>query len=241
MAVDEARLAEAISKADVRILLMVLFHLTGDRKWLSIHPKRDVRLVADEDAGLPVEVQADIRAAALKRISMDNVDPAIVDPGDALMVDMMSICLGEAVPPEYALMFREELGFVSRDVGWTSPRRTEPNEHNVLIVGAGICGIALAARLNHLGIGYTIVERNADVGGVWLENLYPGCAVDTPSHAYSYSFGERFPWSRFFAPREEIHEYLSRCATAFGVRPQIRFNTRVTSATCITVDFFHRK
>ena len=40
--------------------------------------------------------------------------------------------------------------------------------------------------LGHLGIPYTIVEKNAELGGTWYVNRYPGCGVDTPNHSYSY-------------------------------------------------------
>jgi len=53
-------LARKISAAaDFRVLLMVLFHLSGDRRWLGppYTPRRDVRLIADEDAGLPRAVR----------------------------------------------------------------------------------------------------------------------------------------------------------------------------------------
>ena len=231
MAKHEIGLAEAIAQADLRVLLMVLFHLTGDHKWLSIRPRRDVRLVADPDAGLAPAVQDEIRRAALVLLTQPNLKPAIVDPGDSLMVEMMSACLGEQVAPEYSLLLREELGFVPRDVAWTKPAKAAAGGHHVVIVGAGVAGIALAVRLKTLGIAYTIIERNAEVGGVWLENCYPGCAVDTPSHSYSYSFGPRYPWSRYFSPRDEIQDYIERSATAQGLRPQIRFGTTVTAAT----------
>src|SRR5688572_19558999 len=98
---------------------MVLFQTTGDERWLSIRLKRDVKLIADEDAGLPPEVQAQIRAEAFEILSRTaGQEPAIKDPGDALMKRMMDACLGEDVPPEYAPLMREELGFVSRDIQW---------------------------------------------------------------------------------------------------------------------------
>ena len=56
----------------------------------------------------------------------------------------------------------------------------------MLIVGAGVCAIALGVALGHLGIPYTIVEKNAELGGTWWINRYPGCGVDTPNHSYSY-------------------------------------------------------
>lgn len=231
---DGERLRSALAGADLRVLLMVVFHLSGDRRWLEapFQPRRDVNLIAAEDAGLAREEQDEIRAAAHALLSDAASTAAIGDPGDALMVEMMSVCLGERVPEEYAPMMREELGFTSRDVEWPSRRQpAAASQRRVLIVGAGASGIAMGARLGRLGIPYVIVERNSEVGGTWFENRYPGCGVDTPNHAYSFSFGGRYPWSRYFSPRGEIQDYLVRCADEFGVRPNIRFATAVTSAT----------
>ena len=60
-------LASAIAEGDIRVLLMVLFHMTGDERWLEppYRPRRDVRLIPDPQAGLPPEIQAGIRAAVL--------------------------------------------------------------------------------------------------------------------------------------------------------------------------------
>lgn len=223
-------LEAAIAAADLRVLLMVLFQLTGDEKWLSFSPKRDVKLIADEDAGLSPGEQIEIRRAACSLLAEDVARaPVIADPGNELMRRMMSICLGESVPPEYAPLMREELGFVARDVKWRSSPIAVPGVY-VLIVGAGVSGIALGARLERLGVPYMIVERHDDVGGVWLENRYPGAGVDTPNHSYSYSFGSAYPWTRYFSPRDEIYDYLRRCADEFRIRPKIRFNCEVVGA-----------
>ena len=47
-------LSSAIAEGDIRVLLMVLVHMTGDEKWLEppYKPKRDVRLIPDPDAGV---------------------------------------------------------------------------------------------------------------------------------------------------------------------------------------------
>jgi hydroxyversicolorone monooxygenase len=37
-------------------------------------------------------------------------------------------------------------------------------------------------------VEHVIYEKNAEIGGTWLENRYPGCACDIPSHAYAYNF-----------------------------------------------------
>ncbi len=48
-------LASAIAEGDIRCLLMVLVHMTGDERWLEppYLPKRDIRLIPDPEAGVP--------------------------------------------------------------------------------------------------------------------------------------------------------------------------------------------
>lgn len=227
---DHDRLERALERADLRVLLMVLVHVTGDERWLAdpYRPVRDVRLIADEDAGIDDDAGADIRRAALDVLTDDPVHAVIDDPGDALMTKMMRWCMGEPVDERYAPMMREDLGFVSRDVVLERPAGAV--ERHVVIVGAGASGLAVGARLGRMGVPYTVVERASDVGGTWRDNTYPGCGVDTPNHAYSYSIGERQRWSRNFSPQPELLGYLRRCADEFGVRDHIRFDATVTAS-----------
>lgn len=231
--IDQRELRAAIAQGDIRVLLMVLVHLTGDLRWLEppYAPKRDVRLIPDPQAGLPPHIQDEIRAAVVDLFRDGTPKPVITDPGDELMLKMMRATLGEQVAPEYAPMIREEMALVPRDKRWTrEPSQEQLAERHVLIVGAGVCAIALGVSLGRLGIPYTIVEKNAELGGTWYVNQYPGCGVDTPNHSYSFSFSAHNPWTRYFSQRDEIHDYLKKVATEFGVRDHIRFNTRLTSA-----------
>ena len=79
-------LSSAIAEGDIRVLLMVLVHMTGDERWLEppYKPKRDVRLIPDPEAGVPAEIQAEIRAAVLKLFENGEPKPVITDPGDEL-------------------------------------------------------------------------------------------------------------------------------------------------------------
>ncbi|KAL9092883.1 MAG: hypothetical protein Q9165_004301 [Trypethelium subeluteriae] len=60
----------------------------------------------------------------------------------------------------------------------------------VLTIGAGVSGILLAYKIQKelKNIDHVIYEKNAEVGGTWIENRYPGCACDIPSHAYAFPF-----------------------------------------------------
>jgi 4-hydroxyacetophenone monooxygenase len=97
------------------------------------------------------------------------------------------------------------------------------------VIGAGVSGMAAAIRLRSTGAHVTVLEKNDDVGGTWLENTYPGAGVDTPSYLYSLSFFER-DWSTHFGKRDEVQAYLRDVADAFDLRPLVRFGTEVATA-----------
>ncbi|MBP6018287.1 MAG: NAD(P)/FAD-dependent oxidoreductase [Burkholderiaceae bacterium] len=223
---------DAVDQADMRVLLMSLIHLTGDPTWLQepFLPQRDSRLIPDPGAGLNDEAQQRIKNAAKEWMSKGMPSPQLRDPGNSLLQRMMSVSLGEAVPSEYSQMMREEMGFVSRAPSQCSFPEAEKKDFSVVIVGAGVCGIALAVQLTKLEIPFTILERSHAIGGVWYKNRYPGCGVDTPNHSYSYSFGSRYLWSRYFSPREEILDYLNKIVEEYKLEPNIRFGTQVDGA-----------
>ena len=55
-------------------------------------------------------------------------------------------------------------------------------EPRIVIIGAGVAGIATAVTLQRAGFhDFTILEKGADVGGVWHWNQYPGLTCDVPS------------------------------------------------------------
>ena len=231
--------AEAVAVANVPTLLMVLVQMTGDLRWLEdpFRPSRTRGLGDNDTGGLPETVQDEIRAAALEAILAWTAGKplAIPTPSAELLVEMMSTSLGELVPIEYAPMIAHDLETGSSrrtDVSVVSagPRPSPPPGFEVLIIGSGVSGICAAVRLQEAGIPYTIIEKNDSVGGTWLDNRYPGCGVDVPSHLYSFSFAKN-DWSKFFALRDEIHAYLERVADDFGVRRNIRFETEVVAAS----------
>src|SRR5438445_3069195 len=226
-------LSSGIAEGDIRVLLMVLVHMTGDERWLEppYKPRRDVRLIPDPQGGVPPEIQDEIPAAVLNLFENGEPKPAIVDPGNELMLKMMRATLGENVTPEYAPLMREEMGFIPREMRWSKPPVDDKlaGQH-VLVVGAGVCAIALGVALGRLGIPYTIVEKNAEIGGTWYVNRYPGCGVDTPNHSYSFSFGKRNPWTRYFAQRQELHDYLLKVVSENDIRKNVRLRTELTSS-----------
>jgi 4-hydroxyacetophenone monooxygenase len=102
-------------------------------------------------------------------------------------------------------------------------------EFEVLIIGAGMSGLLSAVRLQESGIKFKVVEKNADVGGTWLENTYPGCRVDSANHNYSYSFRPK-DWPQHYSNQKVLRQYFSDTADDYGLRDHISFNTEVSSA-----------
>src|SRR5262249_55835864 len=110
----------------------------------------------------------------------------------------------------------------------TVPAAAKERFH-VVMVGAGMSGLLAAIRLQQPGIPYTIVEKNADVGGTWVENTYTGCRVDSPNHIYPYPFAPN-DWPQHFSPQRVLREYFTRCAAEYRLRDHIRFDTEVEEA-----------
>lgn len=112
------------------------------------------------------------------------------------------------------------------------PKDTKPGGlpalTDVLIIGAGMSGLAMGRQLKRAGVeDFVIVERGDSAGGVWRANAYPGAACDVPSHLYSYSFFPNPDWSRKFSPQSEIKAYFERAATRFGLDPHLHYQCTV--------------
>jgi len=226
-------LQQALPDANVPTLLMVLVHLTGDRKWLAPRYQCSyIRGIDDNDSGgLEDAVRSEICAAACDAIVAWKAGrpPALNAPDAATLVEMLSLSVGEKIPDAYGKMIAAGLGQDPELAIEQNGAFEVPKGYCAVIIGAGVAGLCAAIRFKGAGIPFTLIEKNNDVGGTWYENRYPGAGVDTPNHIYSYSFAKQ-DWTRYFALREEIQTYFEDVATRFGVRSHIRFNTQVESA-----------
>jgi cation diffusion facilitator CzcD-associated flavoprotein CzcO len=110
---------------------------------------------------------------------------------------------------------------------------SKPLPHHVetAIVGSGFAGLCAAIKLDAAGRSdYVVLERNAEVGGTWQANSYPGCACDVPSHLYSFSFAPNPDWSHAFSRQPQIFDYLKGVAATYDVYPRIWLDTPMTDA-----------
>ena len=100
---------------------------------------------------------------------------------------------------------------------------------NVIVIGAGMTGIAAGYYLGAKGIAYTIVEAKSDLGGVWNTHRWHGARCDSDFIKYSFSF-KPFLSKRCLQERAQIQAYLRDVAEEFGILQHIRFDTRVLKA-----------
>ena len=229
---DDAALAQAIEDANLPTLALVMIHLTGDtelmRRGLRFKRASGQRMDGGLDEATARELRE--RALAVLRAYRDSGAPAPALPSDDVLHEMMSFSLGQAVPSEYVPLMIEDM-HLRPSSSDAAAAAAAPSDFHVVVIGAGASGIVVSIELSRMGIAHTVIEKNADVGGTWLENTYPGCRVDLPSHFYAMSFEPNPTWSAHYAPREEIFAYMKRVADKHRVRDSIRFETEVLSAT----------
>ena len=106
-------------------------------------------------------------------------------------------------------------------------------DYQAIVIGAGVSGIYQIKRLADLGVRATVLDANADLGGTWYNNRYPGARFDSESYTYSYSFSkevlDQWNWTERFAPQPETLAYLNFVSDKFKLRKYMQFGCRVES------------
>ncbi|MFM7251878.1 MAG: flavin-containing monooxygenase [Ilumatobacteraceae bacterium] len=232
----DAEIAAHVESAELAPLLPALAYLTGDMSLLVDDLRPDPLLLGQPSAGYTHEQQRRIRAmaaAAIARYRDGGSRPAPA-PADADLLRMIEHAVGTGGLDAYLPLVEEELGFMGEDrraPSWHLADIAPGAELDAVVIGAGMSGILAAHRLQQAGVRVTVLDKNADVGGTWLEAAYPGCRVDNPNHNYSYSFAQRHDWPRHYSDQPVLLDYFQRCAEAFDVRRHVRLGCTVLAAT----------
>ena len=111
------------------------------------------------------------------------------------------------------------------------------NLPKVCIIGAGCSGFTTAKRLKDYGIPFDIFEASDDIGGTWYYNnpngmsaCYQSLHIDTSKWRLAF---EDYPvpanWPDY-PHHSQLLKYFHDYVDHFGLRPHIRFNTRVEKA-----------
>jgi 4-hydroxyacetophenone monooxygenase len=232
---DDRRIEAALEEAHIPSLMCALVHLTGDASLLRGDIRPVSTFLGDPQGGIGEAQQARVRALALEALCAhrDGDQQLPPPPSRETVREMLDFVIGQEVSPQYVQFLMQELALEGDDP-YAQPQVHEVpaaarSSFRVLIIGAGMSGLLAGIRLQEAGIPFVIVEKNPNVGGTWYENTYPGCRVDSPNHTYSYSFRPQ-DWPQHFSPQQVLLDYFERCASDYGLREHIRFETEVTSA-----------
>ena len=103
---------------------------------------------------------------------------------------------------------------------------------DVLIIGAGLSGIGAACHLKRdcPDKTYAILEGRQAIGGTWDLFRYPGIRSDSDMYTLGYNFK---PWTnaKGIADGKDIREYICEAAKENDVEKNIRFGSKVTTAS----------
>ena len=237
---DDSELRTALRDVNLPTLLMVMAQFSGDDRWLTDRFRPDPiqtpegSIFPDDTGNYNSDIAAEIREEAFQLIRTLRDEGGTMPPTPDVkqMRHLMEFSTAEPLEDEFCAMLLEETNFVNRDNTWKPELEkltggAAGENFSVIVVGAGMSGICTGIKLSEAGVDYTILEKNAAVGGTWYENSYPDCGVDTPNHFYSYSFERNANWSGYFSKRDELHGYFERCTDQFGIRDHIQLNSEV--------------
>src|SRR3954466_677523 len=118
---------------------------------------------------------------------------------------------------------------VSRELPTNSAAPPGAERCTVVVIGAGLGGLAVAVNLIKGGItDFVLLEQSEGIGGTWWDNRYPGAEVDVTSELYSLSFAPHV-FARTHAGQAEIQSYMEKVVDDQRLRPHFRLGTRVVS------------
>jgi 4-hydroxyacetophenone monooxygenase len=229
---DVAEIDAALVDMEPVPLIATVAHLTGDLGLLHPELRPNPALLREPNSGYTPEQMTAARElcrAAIERFRDDQGSVAKKPDAEGIR-RLMEFVTGVEVDDRYVPLLTEELAVEGVDLrapDWSKESLAPSHDFEVVIVGAGMSGIAAGFRLKQAGVSFRIFEKSDAVGGTWHDNTYPGCRVDIQNHMYSYSFAQRPDWPNYFSPRKVLAEYFQQCAEDFGVTPHISFGHEV--------------
>ncbi len=222
-------IAEALLDVSIPTLMLSLVHMSGDAELIRGELKPAGLFLNEVQGYMSEEDKAAVRKIALEVIA-DYRDRGCPEPepiGGELLQEMMQWLVCEPVPGEYVPMLLEEMELDGRDARAV---RGTPANFPVVVIGCGESGLLAGIRLKEAGIPFTILEKNAGVGGTWWQNTYPGARVDVGNHFYCYSFEPTDQWTHYFAEQPELQSYFQGVMDRHDIGEHVRFGTEVTEA-----------
>lgn len=226
---------DAVAQASVPALLMSMVHMTGDLSLLDELPHPFALIAMDLQGAMSEPDKNAVRERAFEVIRdyRDRGCPPPYIPGPEQMRVMFDVISAGTVTEEYIDYVAADLRFTDADQNGP-PLRSSPRQRAdfpVVVIGCGEAGLLAGIKLKAAGVPFTIIEKQAGIGGTWLVNRYPGCRVDIANQYYAYSFEPTDHWTHYYSEQPEILQYLNDVAARHDIGPHVRFNTAVTGAT----------
>jgi 4-hydroxyacetophenone monooxygenase len=228
---DDEAIRTALADAFLPALLPALAQATGDFSLLREELRPPGVAMGVEQGGMTAEQQETARALAFDALTLlrGRAFDDSAYPADADLLRITNWMTSSTASDDYLPLLREELAPTGQDPRAPAWRYDGQTPFFVAVIGAGMSGILAGIRLKQAGVPFVIIEKNADVGGTWFENTYPGARVDSSNAFYSYSFAQKIDWPKYYSTQPVLLDYFRACAAEYGVRDSIRFRTEVLS------------
>lgn len=107
-----------------------------------------------------------------------------------------------------------------------------PNSTRVIIIGGGAAGLsALAAMKKTPGTQVLLLEKQSDIGGVWLSSNYPRLSTHIKSYAYRFHDFRAPKCQTEYATRDEVLAYFSDYVKESDLESSIATGIKVRTVT----------
>ena len=231
---DGAFVRRAVEAAHPNALRMALYLATRDPDLAAMTPSaRRARGGSVVVPQLHVTDRASVAEKAIRYLT--NVRPA---PSHTLereeAEELLRLFGADVSTPAKLRLALDEVGLPNALREPSADLRVPPEiiaNRKVVIVGAGISGLAAAIRCQAAGLSFEILERQADIGGTWNLNDYPEARVDISNFVYQFRFEPTFRWKELYSRQGDIKAYLAYIVATYGLGPHIRLGCELQRAT----------
>ncbi|GAA6022327.1 hypothetical protein JCM10207_003286 [Rhodosporidiobolus poonsookiae] len=102
----------------------------------------------------------------------------------------------------------------------------------VVYLGGGASAINMAYKVKtHLqNVDFVAYEMSSKLGGTWVDNKYPGCACDIPSHTYQFTWALNPDWDKYYSDSDNIERYMDHVVDKFDLAKYFKCSHKVVGA-----------
>lgn len=233
---DEDFVRKALDEAQINVLRIALYQQTSDPELQAMAAeKTQLRGTPYEFPKIDKEHHAVIRQKAFEYLRDRDPGASPLMPTKEEARELMEMFNGGQISEQHADYGWGDLALDNNGFARAASWKNKPSDdvldkYQVTIIGAGFSGLMAAIQMKTLGLKFTIIERQAGLGGTWFLNDYPEARVDITSFIYQYKFEQDYPWKSHFATQGELREYVDYIVDKHELRENIQLSTKVSDA-----------